>query len=70
MQYTISQLNEYVVDSTDYEHNQSAQRSQAGISSDLGSILQVGHNRATGHPIFQPLIASFRPHIDEIYVNE
>ena len=35
----------------DYDHNQSVYQTQAKISSDLGSILQVGHNRETGTPV-------------------
>ena len=35
----------------DYDHNQSVYQTQAMLSSDLGSILQVEHNRETGTPV-------------------
>ena len=41
-------MNMFVDDTADYDHSQSVYQAQAKIPSDLGSILQVRHNRETG----------------------
>ena len=41
----------FVDDTAGYDHNQSVYRAQAKIPSNLGSIVQAGHNRETGTPV-------------------